>query len=209
MTLVARNLSCFRGSQQLFRNLNVSLTQGELLLIQGQNGTGKSTLLQIMAGLLSPLKGQILWDEKIIAKNSHYYDCMSYLGHKDALKKDLTLDENIAMHLALAQVSTTSQKQDEILSALALSHQRTMLSQSLSAGQRRKTALATLMLKARKLWIMDEPFTALDTNSIKVVEDLLNTHLSQGGMIVMASHHNNSFTAATTTKVIHCHDQRI
>lgn len=189
MKLEVKNLSCVRGNTYLFRNLNFNLAAGQLLWVQGQNGTGKSSLLKILAGLMLPEKGSVFWQGQTIDNlGAMYYAIMSYLGHKDGLKRILTPNQNIKHHITLGQSEVTELEMDKMLELLGLRSHAQTPSQELSVGQRRKVALAALMLKQKPLWILDEPFTALDTQSVKIIKNRINHHLSQGAIVIMASH---------------------
>lgn len=183
MKFEIKNLSCERGGRYLFRNLNFFLSDGQLVLIQGQNGAGKSTLLKILAGLVTPQKGSVFSSESEL--NQH----ISYLGHKEGLKRALTPYENVKHLLSQNARSHFFSKIDTIFSMFDLQNVATIPCWHLSQGQRRKVVLAAIVLMRKKLWILDEPFTALDKQSESLVKKLFEQHLTQGGMIVMASHH--------------------
>ncbi len=185
MKLEAKQLSLSRGNRPLFRNLNISLMAGELVFIEGPNGAGKSSLLKLLAGLFIPDKGHISWENR---RQTTLSEDIAYLGHKDGLRKALTPIENIDYQLSLANVVVASNKIAEILDTLALGSMQHLQCSKLSAGQKRKVALAALFLKNKPLWILDEPFTALDAVSTALCQGLLAQHLAQGGMVVMASH---------------------
>ena len=176
MKLVARNLSCTRGTRVLFRDLSFKLGSGELLWVQGQNGAGKSTLLKVLAGLCSPCSGDVVCDAPL-----------SFLGHQLGLRRVLTIQENINYHLNLAGVSTNKHKED-FLKKLQLNAYSDLPCSQLSAGQQRKVAFMIVALKQNPLWIVDEPFTALDKGSVGIVSKMMSAHLQEGGMIIMASH---------------------
>jgi len=182
----------------------LSVSAGELVWVKGPNGAGKSTLLQTLAGILSPTIGTILWEGNNISNNAAYAENRSYLGDRDALNQNLTLDENIALQLALVDKSYSPSASIvcTLLEDLQLMHQRKQLSQYLSRGQRRKTALVALFLKACPLWIMDEPFTALDQKSTQKVEQYCDNHMAKGGMIIMASHTSQCFLQVAKTTVV-------
>jgi heme exporter protein A len=172
------NLSCYQGRRYLFRNLNFSLQAGELLLIKGHNGSGKTSLLRILTGLVLPAKGQIKFEHSI-----------SYLGHKNSLKMWLTPFENMSYLYALSSKKELPlQQMDRLASKLDLAGHLHRPCRLLSAGQCRKVALMAVILNAKKLWILDEPFTALDSDSVKCFKEHFAQHLSQGGMIILSSH---------------------
>lgn len=172
-----KHLACIKGKQYLFRNLSFNLNSGELLLIQGVNGSGKSSLLKILAGLASCERGTIE------NKNG-----LAYVGHLAGLKRGLTVLENIAMQLTLVKNFQEEAEIDLVLKNFGLTHVSDRLCQRLSMGQQRKVALAALVLKQKPVWILDEPFTALDKATIEILCDYMKSHLATGGIIIVASH---------------------
>jgi len=173
---IAKNLSCKKGDQYLFRNLSFSISPGELLFVKGPNGSGKTSLLKILAGLSSPDKGSLIRGE------------MSYCGHKEGHKAILTPFENIKNYCAIAGVKESKNEIIEVLTQLEIFSLMHIPCQRLSAGQRKKVALSSLILSQKKIWIVDEPFTSLDSRSIEKVSDMFKGHLKQGGAMIMASH---------------------
>lgn len=185
MRLETKNISYQSKNKYLFRNLNINLLPGELLMVQGQNGAGKSTLLKILVGLLSPKKGGVYWQNESIAQSMSYHKHLAYLGHQDGLRLELTAMENMKLQAALSQCKADQKTLLNILSCFTLPN---TLCHQLSAGQKRKVALGALLLKNKPLWILDEPYTALDKQSMTQFNEYLYRHLRQNGMVVMASH---------------------
>lgn len=190
MHFQAKNLTQYQGNSLLFRKLNFVLRQSEMLAVHGHNGSGKTTLLKILTGLISPQKGQVLFEEKEITTNKTFFNShLSYLGHKNSLKMWLTAEENIRYHYALAHDKPLS---ESLLSRMAkeidLKSSLQKPCRQLSQGQCRKVALLALLLKKKALWIMDEPFTALDKESIHFFKQQCQKHLEAEGMIVVSSH---------------------
>jgi heme exporter protein A len=177
-TFEAKHLACIKGEQYLFRNLSFSLQAGQLAFIQGANGSGKSSLLKIVAGLGVANKGSV----KTTATSK------GYLGHKDGLRQLLTAKENIRLQATLHDYSIDENLLDEFLTQLQLNKVLSLPCQLLSQGQRRKVALCALLLKQHALWILDEPFTALDKTSCEWLQQQFLVHLKRGGMIIVASH---------------------
>ena len=185
--LKAINLSCIRDDRILFSELNFQLTNGQVLLLEGRNGSGKTSLLRILCGFREPDAGEILWNNETI-DDSQYYADMAYIGHLDGIKKELTVLENLKISLALGQQGHYSIP--EALNKVHLKGYDDILVQALSAGQKRRLSLARLLITQNTLWILDEPFTSLDKQGIALIESLMIEHCNKGGMIVLTSHHD-------------------
>jgi heme exporter protein A len=187
----ASQLSCVRQKTTLFRNISFTLKSGSLLVIEGANGSGKSSLLRLLAGLSSPAGGEIFWQNQSIYQiRDLYNDNMHYVGHANGIKLGLTVAENIKLVKCLAgNNGNIFPDEHEILTLLQLATYKHVLAKTLSAGQKRRLALARLFLLPKKLWILDEPFTALDMNSHTIVLSLLEKHLEQNGISIISSHH--------------------
>lgn len=184
MRLIAEGLSCTRGSRLLFQGLGFSLEAGEALIVTGPNGTGKSSLLRILAGLATRQAGTIRLEggaaDIPLAEQTHY------LGHLDAHKAALSVVENLAFWrevLGSPALSVEAALEEVGLAALAR-----LPVAVLSAGQKRRLALARLLVARRPLWLLDEPTTALDANAQARVSTLARSHLGSGGLIVAATH---------------------
>lgn len=187
--LEGRDLACVRGERTLFSHLNFALDAGELLLVQGANGSGKTSLLRMVCGFLMPEFGDILWrGEKIGKARESYHAEMTYFGHAPAVKEDLTATENLDFACRLAGIPVDSQAVKGALGYLGLGHCLHLPARSLSQGQRRRVALSRLLLTRAKLWILDEPLTALDQAALQLVQSLLGEHLQAGGMALMTTH---------------------
>jgi len=188
-TLVVEQLQCIRDDRLLFNNLNFTLSEGQLLQIEGRNGSGKTSLLRILCGLTLPTEGGVFWKgDNIHTINSNYWATLSYVGHAAGIKAELTPLENLAFARALGQAPTEIEL-DEALAHVGLYGFEDVATRTLSAGQQRRVALARLLINRCQLWILDEPFTALDRTAITLVEQLLETHTAQGGMAILTSHH--------------------
>ncbi|MBI5462910.1 MAG: cytochrome c biogenesis heme-transporting ATPase CcmA [Gammaproteobacteria bacterium] len=186
--LSAEALGCERGERELFTALDVALAPGEILQVEGDNGTGKTSLLRILAGLLEPSAGQVRWKGADIRELREAYRAqLAYVGHKDGLKAELTPRENLAFAIALSG-RAPKQTPDAVLEHMGLSAHADDPVAQLSAGQRRRVALARLLSIPATLWLLDEPFTALDQHSIVRVEEMLRTHVQAGGMAVVSTH---------------------
>lgn len=187
ITLAGVDLSCIRDDRVLFEELSFSVHAGQVLLLEGQNGSGKTSLLRILCGFREADAGRVLWCGDEI-DDSRYYADMAYVGHLDGIKKELTVLENLRMSLALGSAGRYSI--DGALSKVHLAGYDDVLVQALSAGQKRRLSLARLLITENVLWILDEPFTSLDKYGIALIETLMAEHCANGGMIVLTSHHD-------------------
>lgn len=187
--LISRNLSCIRGTQTLFNGINLQLDAGQWLYLQGENGAGKTSLLRILAGLSLPAEGEVLWQNTPIAQQrSRYHQDLLYIGHHAGLKEDLTLTENLQALCRMDGLRVSDADIREALTRMGLAKRQHLPARVLSAGQKRRGLLARALLRPAKLWILDEPFNALDVNAIADVQNLLKVHLTQGGLLVLTSH---------------------
>jgi len=187
--LVARDLSCIRGKQTLFQALNLQIAEGQWLYLQGENGAGKTSLLRILAGLTLPADGEVLWQgAPITQQRSQYHQDLLYIGHHAGLKEDLTLTENLQALCRMDGLRVSDADIRDALTRMGLAKRQHLPARVLSAGQKRRGLLARALLRPAKLWILDEPFNALDVNAVSDVQNLLKAHLAQGGMLVLTSH---------------------
>ena len=186
--LKASNISCTRGYRELFTGLDLQLDPGQVLRVEGKNGSGKTSLLRILAGLAEPAEGEVLWQGKGIRhpENTYFQD-MLYLGHKAGIKFELTPLENLCMARAL-HGSKEDGGIEEALYQLGLYGFEEITSGNLSAGQKRRVALAELLLTRAKIWILDEPYTSLDVVAIAYLEKLFQQHVQAGGILIITSH---------------------
>ena len=188
LLLEAHALECIRDDRTLFSNLGFRLERGQALILEGRNGSGKTSLLRILCGIRLPDAGTVTWGDTNISKlGPDYHVHTAYVGHRDGIKLDLTPLENLAMARALGKPSDITL--ETALEKVDLSGFEDVLTRNLSAGQQRRLALARLLITDTLLWILDEPFTSLDTHGIKVIENLLDQHTSSGGMLAVTSHH--------------------
>ena len=188
LRLEAANLACIRDDRTLFSGLTFRIGPGEALLLEGRNGSGKTSLLRILCGIRLPDAGRINWcGEDISRLGADYHEHTAYVGHRDGIKLDLTPLENLAMARALGKPNDTTL--DDALEKVDLYGFEDVLTRNLSAGQQRRLALARLLVTDTILWILDEPFTSLDVHGIQIIEELLDNHTSRGGMLAVTSHH--------------------
>ena len=187
-TLEVRGLECIRDDRTLFSNLEFTLEAGQALILEGRNGSGKTSLLRILCGIRLPDAGSVRWCGTDIGRlGADYHEHTAYVGHRDGVKLDLTPLENLAMARALGKPA--GRTLEAALDKVDLYGFEQVLTRNLSAGQQRRLALARLLVTDTILWILDEPFTSLDTHGIKVIEDLLDEHTARGGMLAVTSHH--------------------
>ena len=185
--LKGTDLSCIRDDRVLFEGLAFELVSKQVLLLEGKNGSGKTSLLRILCGFREPDAGQVFWCGEAI-NDSQYYADMAYVGHLDGVKKELTVLENLKVSLALSRAGQYSIEQ--ALTKVHLDGYDDALVQALSAGQKRRLSLARLLITQNSVWILDEPFTSLDKQGIALIETLMSEHCASGGMIVLTSHHD-------------------
>lgn len=194
--LTASNLECIRGGRVLFTGINFSVNAGELLQIHGPNGSGKTSLLRMLCGLTQPNSGVITWNESSIRSlGEQYYSCLTYLGHLSGIKDDLTAMENLSITCALAGLEIDNNRVLEALQQIGLKGREHLMARVLSQGQRRRVSLARLLLEKTKLWILDEPLTALDVAAIKLIKEKLEWFLAQGGMVILTTHQDIDISA--------------
>ena len=187
--LETANLECVRSDRMLFTGLNLTLKPGNLIQVEGPNGSGKTSLLRILCGLTEPAQGAVLWCGQNIRRNwLDFMSQVSYLGHTAGIKMDLSPYENLKIARGLG-VPKAGVKIDEALEKVGLLGFEDVPARTLSAGQKRRVALARLIATDSRVWILDEPFTALDVKGVKLVERLLSEHMAQGGMAVITTHH--------------------
>jgi heme exporter protein A len=182
--LAAEDVAVFRGERLVFRDLALTVPAGGALVLAGPNGSGKSTLLRLLAGLIRPAAGLVLWDGvDALADLAAHGRRVAYLGHQDAVKPGLTVTENLRFAAAVSGRPIAA-----ALSAVGLDALADLPARMLSAGQKRRLALSRLVLSTSPLWLLDEPTLGLDTASIDRFGELLTAHRARGGMVVAATH---------------------
>jgi heme exporter protein A len=188
--LEVSQLTAIRDERILFESLSFTIDSGELVQIEGRNGTGKTTLLRIVTGLGDRDNGEIFWNgENIESNRDAYHEDLLFLGHSTGVKRELTAYENLRFYL---NVHSKAPVDKEIiynaLLKVGLAGREDVPVAQLSAGQQRRVALARLWLSEHKLWILDEPLTAIDKQGVKVLESLFLSHAEQGGIVVLTTH---------------------
>jgi len=187
--LEAHDLAARRGFSLLFTGLSFRVDSGQALVVTGANGTGKTTLLRMLAGLSAPSEGEVRWNGVAMAPFSAAMRAiLAFAGHLPALKDELTAEENLESLMALAGEHPDKSTLAAALDAVALGRQRRLPARVLSQGQRRRIGLARLSLLERPLWILDEPVTALDSGGCAFLADMVRRHLESGGVAVAATH---------------------
>jgi heme exporter protein A len=185
--LSADGLTLFRGERCLFQGLSFALSPGELLLLEGRNGSGKTSLMRAIAGLIEFEDGDVMWEGKPLRSNRQaFYGSLVWMQHRVGFKADLNLVENLKFESHLRAQS--GEDFDEVCKRLDIDRLKRLPLRVLSAGQQRRVALARMLMSKVPLWLMDEPFTNLDREGRALVMDLATEHLNGGGMCIMAAH---------------------
>ncbi len=203
MTLQAHQLTCMRGERRLFRGLDFDISAGDALRVDGANGSGKTSLLRILCGLSQPIEGEVRWHGRSIRQlREEFCRNLIYLGHANSVKDDLLAWENIVVASTLSGNPVTQVDAVSALKQLGLGRAVSLPTRALSQGQRKRVALARLQLStATPLWILDEPFTALDQNSVSALCGTINRHLDNGGMLVYTTHQEIDLTAGRARRL--------
>ena len=188
--LEIRSLECVRDDRLLFSELNFTLGESEVLQIEGSNGCGKTSLLRIICGLRLAEEGKVLWcGEPIQSNREDFYANMVYIGHLPCIKAELTVAENVRSLLDTRSLSVSDAVVEAALAKVGLATYEDVAGKALSSGQRRRILLAFVELAEAKLWILDEPLTALDVQGVALMESMIVEHRNAGGSVVFTTHH--------------------
>ena len=183
------NLSCSKGDKRLFSGVSFTLQPGQWLHLKGDNGVGKTSLLRLACGLSALEDGEITWNNQAVSKDPQTFRAnLAYLGHQLALKDDLSPLENLQTDAAIVGRQLTASDANQALAQMGLRGRENLPVRVLSQGQKRRTALARLLVSSAKLWVLDEPFVALDTMAQNALSEVINAHLAKQGMVLLTSH---------------------
>src|SRR3989475_7985563 len=187
--LEALKLGCIRGDRRLFSDLSFSATAGELIELRGPNGSGKTSLLRILCGLSSPAAGQVRWNGKNIRSlGEEYFRDVAYLAHQNAVKDELSALENLRIATGVAGNPLPKAQAQEVLERIGLKDRQHLPARVLSAGQRRRLAVARLLTIKATLWILDEVLTSLDDAAVRLSREFISDHIKNGGIAIVATH---------------------
>jgi len=200
--LEVSKLGCVRGDRWLFSGLDLSIRAGTFLQVTGPNGSGKTSLLRILCGLLAPAEGQIKWQgENIRSLAEDYFTSVTYLGHRHGVKDELTAVENLRISNALNGIVVSKKRAREVLGRMGLAGRESLPARLLSEGQRRRVALARLLTCNTKLWLLDEVMTSLDKGAMALVRSLIEEHLAGGGIAIVATHQDLELATGSSQRL--------
>lgn len=187
--LKTEKLACQRGDKILFTGLNLTVNSGDFVQIEGHNGIGKTSLLRIVVGLAQALSGEVSWNGiNVVKQRENYHYDLLYLGHHSGVKPELTAWENLKFYQRISACKQGDEVLWQVLETVGLLGREDIPAAQLSAGQQRRIALARLWLSKAPLWILDEPFTAIDKKGIQVLTALFEQHVQKGGIVIFTSH---------------------
>lgn len=200
--LKVSSLQCIRGDRCLFQDIDFSLEPGELMHLHGHNGSGKTTLLRTLSGLVMPAGGEVNWDgESIKELGEDFTRYVLYIGHKNAIKDDLTGLENLMISSVLDGDTIEEEQAWQALDDIGLRGFEDLPTKVLSQGQKRRVALSRLLVTKTRLWILDEPFVALDKAAVVLLQDVIRRHVADGGMVILTTHQDVELTSGTVKQL--------
>jgi heme exporter protein A len=216
--LELRGLRCVRGSRALFGGVSAKASPGQMLRVQGENGSGKTSLLKMICGLAAPVEGEIFWRGRPIRASGEsreeFHEHLVYIGHAAALKDDLSAIENLRASTGLAGLACSKHEAAEALAHAGLDGFDRLAVRMLSQGQRKRVSLARLALtqpgtrRTPMLWVLDEPFDALDADACEWLKRLICAQLARGGVVVLTSHQKLAWDAALSQATLTLSRQR-
>lgn len=185
----AYNLTCIREERLLFDQLTIEINAGDIVQVEGPNGSGKTSLLRILAGLSQPFEGEVFYKNELITKSREdFHQNLLYLGHLPGVKGEMTAQENLNFNLTLQGLSINPIEIEETLALVNLTGFEDSLASHLSAGQHRRISLARLYKSTANIWILDEPFTAIDKQGVHSLEQLFKAHINNDGCVILTTH---------------------
>jgi heme exporter protein A len=191
-----------RGDRRLFRGLNLSVSPGTFVQLTGPNGSGKTSLLRILCGLLTPAEGEVRWQgANIRSLGEEYFTTTSYLGHRHGIKDELTCVENLRISNGLNGIEINEERARHVLETMGLGGRELLPARLLSEGQKRRVALARLIVCNTTLWLLDEVLTSLDKSAIALIRSLIEEHLANKGIAIVATHQELELKSASVLRV--------
>jgi len=191
-----------RGDRRLFSGLDLAVSPGTFVQLTGPNGSGKTSLLRILCGLLPPAEGAVIWEgANIRSLGEEYFTAVTYLGHRHGIKDELSAVENLRISNALNGVEISQERARTVLDQMGLAGRELLPARLLSEGQRRRVALARLLVCNTKLWLLDEVLTSLDKGAVALVRSLIEKHLTAGGIAIVATHQELELSSGLTKRL--------
>ncbi|HEX5875905.1 MAG TPA: cytochrome c biogenesis heme-transporting ATPase CcmA, partial [Pyrinomonadaceae bacterium] len=200
--LEVSQLGCVRGDRRLFRGINFAASPGTFVQLTGPNGSGKTSLLRILCGLLAPAEGEVKWNgANIRTLAEEYFTAVTYLGHRHGVKDELSAVENLRISNALNGLEISKERARSALEQMGLAGRELLPARLLSEGQRRRLALARLLVCNTRLWLLDEVLTSLDKGAVGLIRSLIENHLAGGGIALVATHQELELSAGLTKRL--------
>jgi heme exporter protein A len=197
--LEALHLECVRGNRTIFRDVSFAVRPGDCFRLTGDNGSGKTSLLRMLCGLMSPASGTIQWHGAgIETLDEEYYSAITYVGHRPGIKDELTAMENLQISSGLSGIEISRNTAVSALERMGLGHRMHVPARFLSEGERRRAALARLVVGRTSLWLLDEVLTSLDRIAVETIHHLIEDHLIAGGMAIVATHQELKLASGRT-----------